>query len=135
MWQNVGIDCELTVVESGVFYDQIDNGDFEICRYGYSAGDDPSQYLSLWTTGQQVVAAVDDPTYDKLVDEAGYLVDHTEYMNALHAAEHYLVQEMVYVIPLFNYNTPCLLKTNVKGGQMWGLNPYFGSVTVEAAAE
>lgn len=135
MWQNVGIDCELTVVESGVFYDQIDNGDFEICRYGYSAGDDPSQYLSLWTTGQQIVAAVDDPTYDKMVDEAGYLIDHTEYMNALHAAERYLVQEMVYVIPLFNYNTPCLLKTNVKGVQMWGLSPFFGSATVEAAAE
>ncbi|WP_370778293.1 peptide ABC transporter substrate-binding protein [Holdemania massiliensis] len=135
MWDKIGIDCELTVVESGVFYDQIDNGDFEICRYGYSAGDDPSQYLSLWTTGQQVVPAVDDPAYDKMVDEAGYLVDHAEYMNALHAAERYLVEEMVYVIPLFNYNTPCLLKSNIKNVQMWGLNPYYGGVSVEAVAE
>ena len=41
-----------------------------------------------------------------MVDEAGYLVDHTEYMNALHAAERYLIEENVYLIPLFNYNTP-----------------------------
>ena len=131
MWAAVGIDCELTVVESGVFYDQIDNGDFEICRYGYSAADDPSQYLNLWTTDQQIVAAVDDPVYDKMIDEAGYIADHTGYMNAMHAAEKYLVDEQAYLIPLFNYNSPALLKTCVKNIQMRGINVFLGSVTVE----
>ena len=131
MWAAVGIDCELQVVESGVFYDQIDNGDFEICRYGYSAADDPSQYLNLWTTGQQIIAAVDDATYNKMIDDAGYLVDHVEYMNALHDAEKYLVEDQAYLIPLFNYNSPALLKTNVKNVQMRGINVFLGSVTVE----
>lgn len=131
MWKQVGIECELEVVESGVFYNQIDQGDFELARYGYSAGDDPSEYLSLWTTGQQIKAAVDDADYDKMFDEAGYIIDHTDYMNAMHAAEKYLVQEQVYLIPLFNYNTPALLKTTVKGVQMWGLYPYFGTASIE----
>ena len=128
MWAEAGIDCELVVVESGVFYNQLDQGDFELARYGYSAGDDPSQYLNLWTTGQQIVAAVDDPAYDQMIDDASYIVDHTEYMNALHAAERYLVEEMVYVIPLFNYNTPSLVQTSISGIEMWGLNPFFGRV-------
>ena len=132
MWEAVGIQCELQVVESGVFYNQIDNGDFELARYGYSSGDDPSQFLNLWTTGQQIVAAVDDPVYDQMVDEASYLVDHTEYMNAMHAAERYLIQEQVYLIPLFNYNTPALQKTSVQGVEMWGLVPYYGKVTLTA---
>lgn len=113
MWKEAGIEAELEVVESGVFYDQLDNGNFEIARYGYSANNDPSEYFALWTTGQQIVAAVDDPAYDKMVDEVGYIVDRTEYMNELHAIERYLVEENVYLIPLFNYNTPALKRTNI----------------------
>lgn len=134
MWGNAGIDCELQVVESGVFYNQVDNGDFETSRYGYSAGDDPSQFLNLWTTGQQIVASVDDPVYDKMVDEAGYLADHAEYMNALHAAERYLIEENVYLIPLFNYNTPALKSTAIQGVEMWGLTPFYGHCTVQSEA-
>lgn len=131
MWKEAGIQCELQVVESGVFYNQVDNGDFETSRYGYSAGDDPSQFLNLWTTGQQIKASVDDPAYDKMIDEAGWLIDHTEYMNALHEAERYLIEENVYLIPLFNYNTPALKKTSVQGVAMWGLEPYYGGVTLQ----
>ena len=47
MWAAIGVECDLEVVESGVYYSQIFNGDFEIARYGYAASDDPSQYLSL----------------------------------------------------------------------------------------
>ena len=129
MWAAVGIDCELQVVESGVFYNQVDNGDFETSRYGYSAGDDPSQFLSLWTKDQQIVAAVNDSKFDDMIDKAGYLVDHADYMEALHEAEHYLIQEQVYLIPLFNYNTPGLKKTNIQNVEMWGLIPYYGKVT------
>ena len=77
MWKTIGIDCELEVVESGVFYNQIDNGDFELSRYGYTASDDPSQFLTLWTIGQQVVPAVEDPAYDQMIQEACLLYTST----------------------------------------------------------
>ena len=34
MWKSIGVECDLEVVESGVYYNQIFNGDFEIARYG-----------------------------------------------------------------------------------------------------
>ena len=36
MWEAVGVEVDFECVESGVYYDQLDQGDFEICRYGYS---------------------------------------------------------------------------------------------------
>lgn len=115
MWQAIGVDCTFDAVESGVFYDQVDQGQFEICRYGLSVTDDPISFLKIWTTGQQVVAAVDDADYDQMVDDASRLTDPTEYYTALHDVEDYLCEENVYVIPLFNYNTTALIHSYVSG--------------------
>ena len=131
MWKSIGVECDLEVVESGVYYNQIFNGDFEIARYGYTASDDPSQFLTLWTTTQQQTPAVDDPEYDKMMDAATYIVDYNEYMEALHNIEHYLVQENVYVIPLFNYGDPMLKKTYVQNTTHVGATPFYGYCTIE----
>ena len=49
MWKAVGVNVELEVVESGVFYDQIDQGDFEMARYALMCTNDPSEFLNQWT--------------------------------------------------------------------------------------
>ena len=52
-------------------------------------------------------------------------------MKALHEAESYLVEENVYVIPLFNFNDdPALVQTYVEGQTMNGIYPYFAYATV-----
>ena len=130
MWQAVGIDVEFQSVESGVFYDQVDAGDFEVCRYGYTAADNAIQYLELWTTGMQVTAAVDVPEFDQMIADAREIVDPVAFNDALHAAEDYLVDENVYVIPLFNFNTAALVQPGVEGNTMTGIYPYFAHVTV-----
>ena len=130
MWQAVGIDAEFQSVESAVFYDQIDQGDFEVARYGYSAADSAIQYLELWTTSMQVVAAVDVPEFDQMIAETREIVDPVAFDAALHAAEEYLVEENVYVIPLFNYNTPALVQAYVEGRTMAGIYPYFAYTTI-----
>ncbi len=130
LWQAVGIEVEFACVESGVFYDQLDQGDFEISRYGYTAADSAVQFLELWTTSIQVVPAVDVPEFDQMIADARKLADPVEFNNALHAAEDYLVDENVYVIPLFNYNTPALAKEYVEGYTMSGTYPYFGNATI-----
>lgn len=135
-WKKIGVEVDLQVVESGVFYDQLDNGDFETARYGYVGATDPSSYLDIWTKSMQIVPAVADDTYDKMVDDASYIVDHDAYMDALHDAEHYLVEENVYIIPLFDYGSAGLVKENVEnihcapGGQ-----PFYGNVVLENEAE
>ena len=50
---------------------------------------------------------------------------------ALHAAEDYLVEENVYVIPLFNYADPALIKDGVSGYRMLGDTPNFSQVVIE----
>ena len=112
MWKAVGINVELDVVESGVFYDQIDQGDFDMSRYGLMCTNDPSEFLNQWTQAMQPVAAVADDTYAQM------MTDVTEYMNKLHEIETYLVEEQVYVIPLFDFNEPALKKENLKGVYM-----------------
>lgn len=135
-WKKIGVEVELQVVESGVFYDQLDNGDFETARYGFTGATDPSSYLDLWTKSMQIVPAVADDTYDKMIDDASYIVDHDEYMEALHEAEHYLVEENVYVIPLFDYGSAGLVKENVTNIHCApGGRPYYGNVVMEDAVK
>ncbi|MDR1438853.1 MAG: peptide ABC transporter substrate-binding protein [Clostridiales bacterium] len=132
MWKAVGVEAEFEAVESGVFYDQLDAGDFEISRYGYVASDDAIQYLELWTTAIQVVAAVNDAAFDKMVADAGMLSDPAAYYTALHAAEDYLVEENVYVIPLFDYTSPALVRTGLSGFRSLGGNVNFAKCVLAA---
>ena len=82
----------------------------------------------------QVVPSVSDPTFDKMVEDASYIVDRTEYMEALHEAEHYLVEENAYIIPLFDNSSAGLVKENVKNIHCApGGRPYYGNVTLEDA--
>ena len=41
MWTAIGVEVDFEAVESGVYYDQLDAGDFEIARYGLNASDSP----------------------------------------------------------------------------------------------
>ena len=126
MWKAVGVDVELRSVESSSFYDYIDSGNFEVARYSYGAGDSAIQYLDLFTTNMQVVAAVDDPAYDQMVADIHMIVDPEEANAAMHAAEDYLVEENVYLIPLFNFDTPVLVQAGIDGATNTGIYPYFG---------
>ena len=130
MWQTAGFNVVFDAVESGVFYDQMDNGDFESGRYGYVASDDAMQYLELWTTQIQVVPAVDDATFDQMVTDARAIADPTAYYTALHAIEDYLCEENVYVIPLFEFTTPVLVQSNVSGYRSLGGAADFGQCVI-----
>ena len=134
MWKAVGIDVTLQSVESGVFYDQTDQGDFEIARYSFAFTDNAIQYLNMWTSALSaemgITPAVEDPVFDQMIADARKIVDPVQFNDALHAAEDYLVEENAYVIPLFNYNTPALVQAYVEGYTMAGAYPYFAYTTI-----
>ena len=134
MWKAVGIDAELQSAESSAFYGQLDQGDFEIAYYSFAFTDSAIQYLNMWVSSTSIamgiVPAVEDPVFDKMVYDAYRTVDPIAFNKALHAAEDYLVDENVYVIPLFNFNTPALVQDNVKGYTMAGPYPYFAHTTL-----
>ncbi len=129
MWQAIGVDVEFAAVESGVFYDQLDSGDFEIARYGLSASDSPIQYLDLWTRGMQVVAAVDDEKFDQMVLDTKYIADAEEYIDACHDVEAYLYDENVLVIPLFQSTSQYLVTDGLKGHHLNGSMAFYGNCT------
>ena len=118
MWKAVGVNIELDVVESGVFYDQVDQGDFDLARYGLSCTNDPSEFLNQWTKAMQPVPAVADDAYDQMMADVTKIIDRTDYMNELHEIEKYLVEDQVYVIPLFDFNEPALKSEHLKGVYM-----------------
>jgi oligopeptide transport system substrate-binding protein len=118
MCKAVGINIELDVVESGVFYDQVDQGDFDLARYGLSCSNDPSEFLNQWTKAMQPVPAVADDAYDQMMTDVTKIIDRTDYMNELHEIEKYLVEDQVYVIPLFDFNEPALKSEHLKGVYM-----------------
>lgn len=131
-WAAVGVDVSFDSVESSVYYDQVDQGDFELCRYADSVSSHFSRLLTLWTTGGQVVPAVSDPVYDEMAENAIQLADPTEYLQALHEMEDYLVEENVYLIPLFEYLTPYLVADGIQGITLNGVWPFFGYCTIAA---
>lgn len=90
-------------------------GDFELSRYGLSNSSDPLAFFKIWKSTEQVVAAVDDPKLDEMIDDAYHTVDHTEYLNKLHDIETYMLEEQCYLIPLFVQEPVKLVQTNVKG--------------------
>lgn len=115
MWKEVGIDVTLTPAETRVFFDNRDQGKFELARHAMSADFlDPMIYLEMYDSRNQIVSVIDDPTYDGMLDAANAEKDPTARMNLLHAAEKYLVEEKSYVIPLIGYANPYLVKAGTK---------------------
>ncbi len=131
-WTAIGVNVEFDCVEYGVYYDQVDQGEFELCRYADSVDADCSRLLKLWTTEGQVVAAVSDPVYDEMFAAATQIADNEEYIKAMHECEDYLVEENVYVIPLVEYMLPILVSETVHGMYMSGVHPFFGYATMAA---
>ena len=123
-WNAVGIEVEPVAVEAGVFYDQLDAGDYEISRYGYSVNTSPIKFLELWTRGMQITAAVDDPEYDKMVAEVKSRATEEEFIAGCHELEDYLVEENAYLIPMFTYADPTLINPGLNGVRYTGNEIY-----------
>ncbi|MBE6971228.1 MAG: peptide ABC transporter substrate-binding protein [Ruminococcaceae bacterium] len=129
-WTKLGVEIELISVEQGVYYDQIDQGDFELCRYADNIGSNAIRLLKFWSTENQVVAAISDPVYDKMCAEALQVADAAGFAQAMHGLEDYLIEENVYLIPLFEYINPYLIADGVEGETLCGFHPFFGNCTV-----
>ena len=126
-WSAIGVQVNFECVESGVFYDQLDAGDFEVARYGYNSAI-AMQQLQIWTTDNQIVAAVDDQYYNDLYAETLQIADTEKYFEGVHALEDYLIQEQAYLIPIFNQNTAALRSGNCEGDTTTAATPSVAGV-------
>jgi len=117
MWkENLGVEVEIQTLESKLYWDEIDQGNFSIARDGWT-GDflDPMTNLTLFES----VNTADDirwshPEYDRLLQENREIQDQAKRMENYAKAEKILMDEMP-VIPLYFYQDEYLVKPHVKG--------------------
>lgn len=116
-FKKVYIDMKIEQVEQGVFYTQVDGGQFEISRYGLSATtlDPAAAYLGMWQKESQPTLIFDDAEFEELMDQASKETDAAKRMQLLHDAEHRLLVEQAYFIPLVTNTQVMLLNPSVKG--------------------
>lgn len=116
-FKKIYIDMKIEQVEQGVFYTQVDGGQFEISRYGLSATtlDPAAAYLGMWQKESQPTLIFDDAEFEELMDQASKETDAAKRMQLLHDAEHRLLVEQAYFIPLVTNTQVMLLNPSVKG--------------------
>lgn len=114
--KSINIDLQLKTGEVRTFFDDRDNGLFQMARHAMSADYmDTTSYLDMaHKNNQKAYRSWGDAHYDKLMDEAVTLKG-AERINKLHEAEKYLVEEMSYCIPLMQYDQVSLLKPGITG--------------------
>lgn len=112
----VGINLELKTGDVRVFFaDRDDNANYEAARGAMSADYlDAMSYLDMATEVYQTKASWGDTTYDEMIPAANALSGQ-ERLDALHAAEKYLVEESAQVCPLFGYQAVCLQPIGMTG--------------------
>jgi oligopeptide transport system substrate-binding protein len=117
MWkERLGIQVDLVNVEWKVYLARQSGLDYQISRAGW-IGDyvDPNTFLEMWKTGGgNNQTGWSSTRYDALIDRAAKLVTPKDRMQAMHAAERILLDE-VPILPLFTYVNKGMLSKKVKG--------------------
>lgn len=127
-WSAVGVEVDFSALESGVYWDQFDQGLFELCRYGLGTTH-PITALDVWTTDMQIVPAVSDEKFDQLMLDAKWAGSIPEALNICHEAEDYLVNEMAYIVPLYQPKNSILVQKSLSGYELHGSTLYWGHCT------
>lgn len=118
MWKEIGVETELVASEQKAYAADRKAGAYEIARGSTSADYiDPYYYLERWTSFNQQYKQVNDPVYDEMVTSANQELDRTKRMEGLHAAEEYLIKDMMYTIPLYGSTPVVLVKSGLTGFQ------------------
>ncbi len=117
MWKtNLGINYEITNLESSTYWDELDQGNFSVDRNAFTCDFlDPVANLKIFTTGSNAYEnRWDDPAYDQMILDANEIADPAEREKALIAAEQYLVSQMP-AMPVYSMEDTFLVKPGITG--------------------
>jgi len=116
MWRkNLGVQVNLINQEWKVFIKTRQEGDFQICRDGWT-GDylDPMTFMDVFVTGSgNNDAHWSNKEYDDLIKKAKLSSDQKERMELMHKAEKLLIEEMP-ICPIYFYVDAFCMKDNIK---------------------
>ena len=121
MWkQYLGLTCEVSAVESGVYWADDtgtrDSGDFEIAYMGYTLDypEPSSAFILLENAEGSKQTRWDCPDYLTLCNKMRTALEETEREEVYKQAEALLAQECP-VIPIYNYADSALVASRVTG--------------------
>ena len=113
---NLNITIELKTADWAVFYEDVQNGDYQIAQMGWG-GDylHPMTFLPLFVTDNvNNNAFFSDPTYDELVAVVQNETDDEAALDEIRAAEDELMSQYA-MLPLFHRSYNYMMKSNCHG--------------------
>ena len=117
MWEtNLGIDVEVTSADWAVFYDSVQNGNYDVAAMGWSADYvNPMSFLPLLVTGDVTnTSFYSNPDYDAMVEKIKVEKDSSAFAQMVKEADE-LVSSDYPVMPLYYKADTYLLKDYVSG--------------------
>lgn len=135
MWeQNLGVTVEVSSAEWAVFYDAVQNGNYEVAAMGWSADYvNPMSFLPLlYTDDVTNNSFYSNPDYDAIVDQAKVETDPTKFGELVKQADE-LVSADYPVLSLYYKSNTYLIKDYIEGVYMTSSsNIYFKNAKVLA---
>ena len=102
---DLGIDSEVTAMQSNKLTDVILEGTFDAFQWGWYVEPDPNSMLSYMTTsqlGNWSDSWYSDPTYDKLYDEQQVELDHDKRVELVKEMQKQLYEDSPYLVTAYN---------------------------------
>ena len=135
MWeQNLGVTVEVSSAEWAVFYDAVQNGNYEVAAMGWSADYvNPMSFLPLlYTDDVTNNSFYSNPDYDAIVDQAKVETDPSKFGELVKQADE-LVSADYPVLGLYYKSNTYLIKDYIEGVYMTSSsNIYFKNAKVLA---
>jgi len=113
MWKkNLGITCTVKVEESGVYWADVANLNYDVGLDNWGASMDPINFLNLYAATNNDSGWI-NKSYNALITKSGVTLDPKTRMAALHAAEKILITDFP-MLPLFYGTSTVLLTKHIK---------------------
>ena len=112
----IGIECNIQALESGVFFDGLNSGDFDLTVVGWSGFVDIDEYLyNLFTTdGAYNQQNYSNPEVDELLEKGRVTIDETERKEIYKEAQKLIAEDAPMAFLYMNSFTVAM-RSNVYG--------------------
>jgi peptide/nickel transport system substrate-binding protein len=124
-WKQAGVEITLQAMEADALTAVCCPAfDFDVIRWGWGAGSDPSSLLYIATTDEiptgNSETGYSNPEYDTLFKEQEITVDKAKRNEILHKMQEILVRDVPYIIPYYAQNVEAYRSDKFQG---WVIDP------------
>jgi len=117
----LGVDCQIQGMEQNTFYRRLEHETPHISFSGWQADyPDPDDFFRV---GMIYQARWHNESYDRMVENAGHMIDQAERMKIYREADRILMQEAV-IMPLFYGRSNLLIKPWVRNNAISPIQPF-----------